>query len=46
VVADGHTVSDRPHLEAVGVIRHHHWVWSNLLTQRSVKLASANELLR
>ena len=46
VVADGHTVSDRPHLNAVSVIRHHHWVWSNLLTQRSVKLANANELLR
>ena len=46
VVADGHTVSDRPHLDAVSVIRHHHWVWSNLITQRSVKLASANELLR
>jgi nicotinamidase-related amidase len=25
VVADGHTVSNRPHLDAVGVIRHHHW---------------------
>jgi nicotinamidase-related amidase len=28
VVADGHTVSDRPHMDAAGVIRHHHWVWS------------------
>jgi nicotinamidase-related amidase len=45
VVADGHTLSDRPHLDAVSVIRHHHWVWSNLITQRSVKLASASELL-
>jgi nicotinamidase-related amidase len=45
VVADGHTLNDRPHLDAVSVIRHHHWVWGDLITQRSVKLASANELL-
>jgi nicotinamidase-related amidase len=45
VVADGHTLSDRPHLDAASVIRHHNWVWSNLITQRSIKLASASELL-
>jgi nicotinamidase-related amidase len=45
VVADGHTVSDRPHLDAIGVIRHHHWVWSNLISRRPIKLAHANELL-
>ena len=45
VVADGHTLSDRPHLDAVSVIRHHNWIWSNLITQRSIKLAGANELL-
>jgi nicotinamidase-related amidase len=45
VVADGHTLSDRPHLDALSVIRHHHWIWSNLITQRSVRLANANELL-
>ena len=45
VVADGHTLSDRPHLDAVSVIRHHHWVWSNLITRRSIQLASADELL-
>ena len=32
VVSDAHTVSDRPHLDAATVIRHHHWVWSNLTT--------------
>jgi nicotinamidase-related amidase len=26
VVADGHTLSDRPHLDAVSIIRHHHWI--------------------
>ena len=45
VVADGHTLNDRPHLDAASVIRHHHWIWSDLITQRSVRLASTNELL-
>jgi nicotinamidase-related amidase len=45
VVTDGHTLSDRPHLDAVSVIRHHHWIWSNLITQRSIRLASTDELL-
>lgn len=45
VVADGHTLSDRPHLEAVSVIRHHHWIWNNLLTDRSIRVASTDELL-
>ena len=44
VIADGHTVSDRPHLDAVNVIRHHHWVWSNLITRRSVRIETAEEL--
>jgi nicotinamidase-related amidase len=45
VVADGHTLSDRPHLDAVSVIHHHNWVWSNLITQRTIKVAGASELL-
>ncbi|MDB5576243.1 MAG: cysteine hydrolase [Bradyrhizobium sp.] len=45
VVADGHTLNDRPHLDAASVIRHHHWVWSELITRKSIKLASTNELL-
>ena len=45
VVADAHTLSDRPHLDAVSVIRHHHWVWNNLLTDRSIRVASTEELL-
>lgn len=31
VAADGHTVSDRPHLSAAKVIEHHNWVWRNLI---------------
>ena len=36
-VADGHTLSDRPHLDALSIIRHHNWVWSNLITRRSIR---------
>ena len=45
VVGDGHTLHDRPHLDAAAVIRHHNWVWSELITNRSIRIASAAELL-
>ena len=45
VVSDGHTVSDRPHLDAATVIRHHHWVWRGLITNRSVRIMTTTELL-
>ena len=45
VVTDAHTLNDRPHLDAASVIRHHHWVWGNLITQRSIGLARTDELL-
>jgi len=45
VVTDAHTLSDRPHLDARSVIRHHHWVWSNLISQKPVRLAPTDELL-
>lgn len=45
VAADGHTVSDRPHLDACTIIRHHNWLWSNLITARSIRVAGAHELL-
>jgi nicotinamidase-related amidase len=43
-VADGHTVSDRPHLPAGRVIDHHHWVWANLLAPHSVSILRAAEV--
>jgi nicotinamidase-related amidase len=46
VVTDAHTLNDRPHLDAVSVIHHHNWVWSRLITPRSIKLARTDELLR
>ena len=44
-VADGHTLSDRPHLDATQAIRHHNWVWSELITRRSIKVAATDELI-
>ena len=44
-VSDAHTLSDRPHLSAVAVIAHHNWIWSELITNRSVRVAGTNELL-
>jgi nicotinamidase-related amidase len=46
VVTDAHTLNDRPHLDAASVIRHHNWVWGNLITQRSITLTRTDELLR
>jgi nicotinamidase-related amidase len=45
VVTDAHTLSDRPHLDAVSVMRHHHWIWSHLITPKSIRLAATDELL-
>lgn len=45
VVRDGHTVNDRDHLNAPSIIQHHNWVWSDLLTHRSIRLATTQEIL-
>jgi nicotinamidase-related amidase len=45
VVADGHTLNDRPHLNAPAVMQHHNWVWSHLFTNRSIRVAEAAQLL-
>jgi nicotinamidase-related amidase len=44
-VADGHTLSDRPHLDAASVIRHHNWVWSGLIPDRSIRVTPAADLI-
>jgi nicotinamidase-related amidase len=43
-VADGHTVSDRPHLGAAKVIDHHHWVWANLIAPHQVAMVRAADV--
>ena len=45
VVSDGHTLSDRPHLDAPTIICHHNWVWGDLLTNRSTRVVTAAELI-
>jgi nicotinamidase-related amidase len=45
VASDAHTLSDRPHLDAPTVIRHHNWVWSDLLTNRSIRVVTTAELM-
>src|SRR6185295_17432673 len=42
VVSDAHTLSDRPHLDAPTIIRHHNWVWNDLLTNRSTRVVTAD----
>lgn len=44
VVTDAHTLSDRPHLDAISVMTHHHWVWSNLIAAKPVRFAATDEL--
>ncbi len=44
-VSDGHTLSDRPHLPASAVIAHHNWVWSNLITNRTIRMMTTRQLL-
>ena len=44
VVSDGHTVSDRPHMDAGKVIEHHHWVWRNLIAGIPVTVTAEAEL--
>jgi nicotinamidase-related amidase len=44
-VSDAQTLADRPHLDAAGVIRHHTWVWANLITSASIRVATTAELL-
>jgi len=35
VAADAHTTKNRPHLDAISIIRHHNWMWENLILPRS-----------
>jgi nicotinamidase-related amidase len=44
-VSDAQTLADRPHLDAASVIKHHTWVWANLITPASIRVARTEELL-
>jgi nicotinamidase-related amidase len=46
VVEDGHTTADRPHVDSVAVIRHHNWVWRNLIhPRRPIKVMPATGVI-
>ena len=45
IASDAHTTADRPHLDAESIIRHHNYVWENLIVPGNpVRLASTAEL--
>lgn len=44
-VSDAHTLSDRPHLPAETVRAHHNWLWSELISNRSVRVTATHDLL-
>ena len=44
VVSDAHTLCDRAHLSAEGVIEHHHWIWTNVFGAHRVQLVAEAEL--
>jgi nicotinamidase-related amidase len=46
VVADGHTTRDRPHLNAQSIIKHHNWMWENIIHPSiEVKVLSAERVV-
>jgi nicotinamidase-related amidase len=46
VVEDAHTTKDRPHLDAQSIIRHHNWMWKNLILPRNeVKVLPAASVI-
>lgn len=46
VAADGHTTGNRIHLSAEQIIRHHNWMWENLiLPEHPVRVCSTADLL-
>jgi nicotinamidase-related amidase len=46
VVEDGHTTADRPHVDAASAIRHHNWVWRNLIHPKGqIEVLPASQLI-
>jgi nicotinamidase-related amidase len=47
VLSDGHTTCDRSHLDAPTIIKHHNWVWKNLILPRGrVEVAPAEQVIK
>jgi nicotinamidase-related amidase len=46
VVADGHTTADRPHVDAASLIRHHNWLWRELIHPKvQVEVVGAADMI-
>jgi len=46
VVADAHTTANRPHIDALSLIRHHNWLWPDLIHPKvRVQVVAADELV-
>ena len=46
VAADGHTTADRPHIDAAALIRHHNWLWRNLIHPKvRIEVVPAGDLI-
>ncbi len=46
VASDCHTTKNRPHLNAETIIKHHNYVWNDLITSKgSIKVQSLNEIM-
>jgi nicotinamidase-related amidase len=47
VVKDGHTTTDRPHINEKTVIAHHNWVWENLIVpDRNIDVIASEQLIK
>jgi nicotinamidase-related amidase len=48
VVSDAHTTRDRPHLDAVTIIKHHNYMWDDLILPRGrrIKLLTTEAFLK
>jgi nicotinamidase-related amidase len=47
VAEDCHTTADRPHIDAATLIRHHNWLWQNLIHPGvKVEVIKVNDLIR
>ena len=45
VASDAHTLSDRPKLTASAVITYHNWLWTELLTHKSIRVMPTADII-
>ncbi len=45
VASDAHTLNDRPNLTAAAVIDYHNWLWTELLTHKSIRVMPTADII-